>query len=676
MDRRTADDVVIDELRRDPPGGIRSSWIEWGLAAALVTVFLGTVLRVLGTPSAIQSISFLGIGKLLSDVNKAWLLMTWACGVVAVVLVLVRDRVARPLPWARLLLDLFTIGGIAFVLLLAIWQNAAFPAFLTMWVGFGFTPVILGLVIAVLVVGMALKYRFESRMLLPVSIVIVVALGLPSLVQTPKTFTVSYDLAYTLNELLAVSAGRLPAFDFITQYETLLGFPLALIAAIVPGVFRAHPEVFAVAWLVILQISTLMLAIIAVAKVTPRALRWLIPLVIVPVAYLPGPLGLPYYADLPMRLLLPTLMLAGIVYIGMRRVGRSSPWWVRFTLGVLGGIAMFNNLDFGGPAAIAGLITVLISARGWFVAARNSGQYLLGLVSFPLLYIALGSLTGRRFSPDYFLFFVRSFGLDGFMNVNSPVFGLHSGFVFVGILGLVVGALGIRRLTNRNLVISRAIVFQSSWLLLSLVYFSGRALTPTLVTGYSLELAVLLALLLISGLSYLRLLKRYGWRDWRIGDLAVALVTVLALAFPVAAWTAFPTVNPEVVRLSKAILPQPGTLDFLRPNPTTAIAAVPAGTRIIGMVAVSGSTWSQKLGVVDANLFLHPDYLAFATGSNLECGYLRTLPGDVIVTPREEMVLLQASGVCQSVLDFASAKNLVVDDEGSVEVQWLMIHRR
>jgi hypothetical protein len=469
----------------------------------------------------------------------------------------------------------------------------------------------------------------------------------------------------------------LPGFDYVTQYESLLGFPLALVRAVIPDLFTHHPESFAVAWLVFLQIITIGLGIFAAIRVAPRRIHWLMPVIVVPVAYLVGSAGLQYYADLPMRLFVPTVLLALMVVIGRRRIARSWVWWLPLSLGAVAGAAALNNLDYGISAALAGFIAVTLPCKRWSLALRTAALYAVGVIFVPLAYVALGTLTGRTFHPSYALFLVQSFGVGDQGNVDMTPFGLQDGFVLLGLIGVVIGSLGVRRATLKRALLFQAILFQSWWLLFSLVYFSGRSLTPTLVTGSSMQAGVLLALLVTSGFPHFRLLRRSGMSNWRRADWMAMILIVLSLALPLAAWGSFPSIQAAEASLASPVAGAPTTLAYLQPDPTPAVAALPRHTKLMGFVGQSGSVWSLRLGIVNADLFLHPNYIQLNEGTTLECNYLKTLRGDTLLATRFQLGIFAASPVCSHILDFHREKTLIQATPGTQsDSDWMTIRKR
>ena len=656
---------------------LRSSWATFALAGAFSTVVITTLVSAFGLP---ESLTQGAVGSLLENRDRQWVVAVGLCALIAVALGLTADRLwrlaRRPALTQRVVAGL-ALGGFATFFVLAIWQDAPYAPLPDTWVGFSAQAVLIGFLVAMLALTLVSAGRFDRRALFTLATVAVAALAILPLIETPQTFATGYDNPFTLDEILAPSSGRMAGFDFVSQYESLLGYPLALLKVIAPHAFASHPASFAVAWLVILQVATLVGANFAVLRVTPRQIRWLVPLIIVPVAYLVGVLGLQYYADLPMRFAFPTALLVALVVSGMRQVRRPLAWWTWVLIGVLAGATAVNNLDFGLPSLAAAFVAVSIAAPGWKRASLNAALFAGGALASPIGYILIGSLRGKQFDLDKMLFFVRHFGIESEGQVSMLPVGLHTAFVFLGIVGAVIGALGARGLRGRNRVLHQAMVYQSLWLLFSLVYFSGRSLTPTLVTGSAFGAAVLLAMLFVAGHTHLQGLRRIGLRNWLRDDWMAATLSVASLALPMAALTSFPTPEQSTGHLYFAIHPQEDKLAWMGPDPSAAVAALPADARPMGILTIAGSMWGPELGVPNADLFLHPNYLLFSGAADMECAYLDGLPGETLLTTRDILSVLSSSDTCVDVLDFGSVEVPATDpSEMGDQRPWVVVSKR
>lgn len=576
-------------------------------------------------------------------------------------------------PLVKRVVSGFALGGFGLIFLFAVWQNGPYAG-TPQWNGFSFSSVMLGIIVASVTLAGLLRHHGNPKILLTLSITAVAGLALLPLLQMMP----GWNNEFTLEEILAPSAGRFPGFDYIAQYETLLGLPLAWLAALLPGWFALHSTTIAFAWVILLQVLTIALAVAVAVWVAPRRIRWIMPLIVVPVIYLVDAVGLRYFADLPFRFILPTVLLAAIALIGTRRAGNMDRWWISLTLGAIGGLAAFNNLDFGVPAMLSGLLAVVALRPRWLKSTRAGALYLAGAVSAPLLYILIQFLLGRSFQPSYLIFFAEAFAVKGISNVDMPVVGIHTGFVMLGIIGLVIGILGARNLRGRNAILHQALIYQSAWLLLSLAYYSGRSVVPNLVSGSALQAAVIFALLFASGFGTVQLLIRRGVALWRSAEWITAILTVVSLALPLSAWSFFPSLQGSSTGTLSALKPTMVSTSFLLPDPQKALAAIPDKSQLIGILSVSGSYWDMRLRIPNVSLFLHPVYIRYERGSDLQCAYIRTLPGRQLLTTRESLLVLEASPVCRDTLDFATTTALThgISADLVTTAEWVSVDRR
>jgi hypothetical protein len=656
-------------IARDP------SIAEWGILAATTISVLATAFTFLRHRGLLPDVG----PTVLHDTDKVWMVLIYLATAASVVALLVIRR--RGSVWSSRVprIGLLVLDGAAaaFALVLAARKDTGSVDVVVhstdFWIGFGPLAIAAGLLAAIAAVAISIAGR-HATLLLVVSSVLTTAVLMPLVIQFPDTYPAGYNNAFTFEELLAPANGRFPGFDYINQYETLLGWPIALAAAVAPAAYAASPSTAAVVWVVILQVLSLAIASLTVARVAPARLRWLVPITVVPMALLTGTVGLTYYAILPIRYILPIVLFALLVQAA-RSASLGQTRWL-LVLGVVAGVVVVNNLDFGVPALFAGGVAIVAVAATVRLALRNGLLYVGGAVVFALLWLLVGALSGRTYHPDYTFYFVRSFGIDNFNNVDMPGFGIHIAYVFVAVAGVIIGVLGARAVSADRRPLYVAIAFQASWLLLSFVYYSGRSLAQTLVIGYAMPLGVLLVLLAIAAFPYLAQMRRTPPRRWHRSHVVISGFGLLALGTTLAAWLFIPSIQAQLDRLSSP--PQAGrqVVDYLRPDPRPALAAVPGAADLIGLLSTSGSTWSARLGVRNVSLFLNPEYLSAAAAQQLQCEYLDELPGDVVLTTRQIAEQLGESATCRASFDLDELTTLIRtrhDDQPVAE--WVLVSR-
>lgn len=353
-----------------------------------------------------------------------------------------------------------------------------------LWFGYGlgFSLLCLAVAIATIALGRVHFSRPSSQVLRTLSFGIGVfglLLYLPSIIQPPMGIIDLSHSRYILNETLAQVTGVTPLGDFVSQYTSLLGWPLVLI-----GWLPASTIIFAtVAWLNLLSL----LEIYIVWRIArhawsqiPSGLTLLFSLALVFVKVQPSDTILGSNAAsltfLPGRSLMP--MALGLFAIRLSKA--SSPHFSHFVLaGAFAVITIINAPDFGLPAAIAFvLVTVLELGKGTGRAKALMAQGCGALVALVLLY---GIFATRGFTPkfSYMTAIPRAFALLNAANVSMPVFGLYLAIVSILITGFLIGCLGDFSEEERHLRTS--LIYGSTWGILTFAYYIGRSVNSNLL---------------------------------------------------------------------------------------------------------------------------------------------------------------------------------------------------
>ncbi|MFM8852580.1 MAG: hypothetical protein ACKOGL_05225, partial [Acidimicrobiaceae bacterium] len=146
-----------------------------------------------------------------------------------------------------------------------------------------------------------------------------------------------------------------------------------------------------------------------------------------------------------------------------------------------------NNIEFGTPAAIATVIILVGLKLSQIITKTHLYLFVLGFVS-ALLGIALTyALNGSQLTVDSWLVMIRAHGVDGFMNLAMPFFGLWTFFYAVLGASAIIGANKIFRefktapFVSEELRAAILLAFGGLWGSATLFYFSGRSLVPEIV---------------------------------------------------------------------------------------------------------------------------------------------------------------------------------------------------
>gem|GEM_PF-3486702 len=332
---------------------------------------------------------------------------------------------------------------------------------------------------------------------------------LPSVVQPFKGIIDTYHSRYILNDLLIFSTGKMPFTEITPQYIGLLGWPLRLLT-ILPGDLVVNASLILVNALVMFEIFLIVLlaknalntkfwavaALTAVAtmfiKVQPNMRSW-------------GSLA-QHMNLIPGRTVLPIVLLFLVSSIATTEDCRSKSLRV-FFLGFFCAITTINNIEFGAPATISVIIIFAGLKRISAVNRRNIFTCLLGFLSALVFVACVYFLNGEQLTVDSWLLMIRAHGVDGFMNLAMPFFGLW--IFFYAILGAsaILGANKLLRDFRRDSFSPgelRSVIlltFGGLWGSATLFYFSGRSLVP--------EIVVFLIPLTLCILGFIGLTKKY-----------------------------------------------------------------------------------------------------------------------------------------------------------------------
>ena len=386
------------------------------------------------------------------------------------------------------------VGSVGIVFSSVTWGNDITK----MWPGITTLELFVGLVFAIATFCMWTSPRWIAAAFSLIVVGVVLSYALPALLQLPGTIRSPYDFPFTSDELSAVAAGHFPLSDYVPQYSNLLGFPIAPILHILGA--RAMYGV--VGWTLFLQlvsfaVSVAIPTLIGGWKIVAPAMVVAVMPALSTIGVAPSPIG--YFAVTPMRIVLPslTVLLAFLILRNRRAIRADRSHILRLcALGVAAGFTMLNNPDFGVPAGLTVLVVVIVSASAR-IKALSVIIYLIGACLPFAGYSLAGQILGRPVHWSYWLIFARVFGLEGASSYPMDPFGLHIAFVSLFISASVIGFIlmvhyrdsGSRFAYQQGLHLALV----GGWSLLSLAYFAGRSLTPTLVTGYAFMAGMVVA---------------------------------------------------------------------------------------------------------------------------------------------------------------------------------------
>lgn len=530
------------DTRSHRPSSIRNVLSDRTVVAVTVSVVVGTFMAVtLGpAPHLQESASLLsGVEGLSEPTDKAVLILWLAvlCAAIGWHAFLPRHdgrNSSSPSHTARTrVLSVFIVG----LLLVTTLVSNIDRTEVANWSPLSVTELFVGLFMSTVVYfafgrgGAAV--RILNVLFLAVSVVYVVLF----IWQTPGTVVDFYHFKFTLDEVLAPGAGRIPLGGYVPQYTVLLGFPIAPIAA----VFRNAAATIGLLWIVFLQIlaicTVLRTLVVNGAHQIAGVLSFVVVAPLVATGRSTGPLifGSSYFAGFPLRHVLPAILFAFFVGSQSRPHHPTSTqkWNSRrgLLVGLLAGATFLNNPDFGAPAVVAVVVSIILTEGRQALRSRYLRDFLAGIPAVFVAYWMLLRLFGLTVDPAAWIAFPRIFGMAGFGNMAMTRSGLQTVYVT---LFIVVAAFSLRvfRAASSHALprLAGTALFglvSATWSVLTLTYFVGRSYTSTLMVGHSFQFGIVCASL-VSMIYQLRNNEVPGTA--RAARTGAALLTVAAVA--------------------------------------------------------------------------------------------------------------------------------------------------
>ena len=518
--------------------------------------------------------------------------------------------------------------------------------------------IVLGLAIGGMLVALGV---YGSRWRTAVNAALVasaLALFVPLIIQLPDRLGDPFHAPTTFGELLAVSAGAVPMHDFFPQYTFLLGYPIALVVK----AFPADAVAITTWWLIGLQFVAIAVAIWGVIWSGGRRVVGAAFVLVPALLFTAGQADVTastYFGVNPLRTVLPVLAIGTACWaFSQPHGGRGG---MRYAIaGVLAGLAALNNPDYGLPVVVIVVVTALITATDGS-RVRAFAAVLLGALSPTAIFALLAWAAAAPIHLADYLLLPRVFGSAGYVNVPMPAIGLHIGAVVLFTVALTVGLSLLRstrgRPRSRRARSGLILTLVGGWSLLTLPYYAGRSLAPTLLGGYALQIGWTLACLyplIVIGMRASRM--RHG----RLSSSAAFSLIAGLVGLGVAGWGLVNVshtdgwsraggvdLNPPGAVLTSALTSAPAPLaDAIRAGSTAQIVGVPALTAL-------------ATGIPSASAFAQPELATVAPFlAYRQCQVLALTSAAYVIVPTAIEPSLASVPLCRSHLRFDAAIHL------------------
>ena len=435
-----------------------------------------------------------------------------------------------------------------------------------MWSGWGDRFALFTILGGVLTAYFILKFQYNYQTFEATTIIKCVNVGsislltlfyLPSIIQP---FSGIIDLAHSrfiLNEILIFASDKLPYADISPQYTGFLGFPLRIIPFL-SGETLVNSALVWVNVLVLIEIYLISLLTKNALNISSWAIAVLLPVALVfgkaqPNTDFEGSIA-QHMTIIPVRTLMPILLLVLITEFALTKKPRAKMVLI-LLIGAISVLTSFNNLDFGVPATISGIVTLILFIGHPQQKIRNSLLFILGLLTSFILIFSIYLLSNSQLSFSNFTFFLRLKMADSAWASPMPMFGLW--ILFFSILGTsaIIGSIKLLQVSRtqepstqmfRSLLL---LTFCGIWGTITLSYFAGRSMPQTLAASL---IPFSLCIIGFCGIAKSLVISSNVEPKNRTNTSVIALVPLCALiAMPLVSFYLAPNPNVEWSRVAR-----------------------------------------------------------------------------------------------------------------------------
>lgn len=637
---------------------IRLPWI--GALSVLLVTCLTTGLVLLGPPATVPSTSetLFDAAKALHEPTDRLVLLAWFA--VAALLTTWGFLAGRTHPETGRLRQVFGVAigvcAVALALLAITWSWDS----TTMWPGISTQDLLIGTLLFTLIIVIWWAPRLIAIGASITASAVVLTYVAPLWIQFPGSLRDSIHFAYVADEYAAAAAGRTPLGDYFPTYVNLLGYPIAPLLNAMPD----RATLLIAIWMMLLQAVAL---IVLVALPTWLAgWRMIAPAIVVGVSPLFATSELwqsnaaGYSPVSPSRQILPALLLLATFAV-FRRASVQRVSLPLFTLlGILGGLTLLNNADFGSAAAVISLFGMLLLPAGQRL--RGFLGQILGMLVVFLTYALLGLLVGQSVNWLSWSLFARVVGLSGFNAVAMRPFGLHAAVVALFITLFAVGLILTLKFRSRPRSFASLqgflLFLTAGWGLLTLPYFAGRSLTPTLTGGFAFTVGLVVASALPLFRAQFAGLARTRARH-ATGPAVSASLAALVLVSTAATFALVPNPSKTLSELAHPSNDLPELIElrgFLNEAPANSAHILPMSSLL-----------ELQTGMPALNVTNHPFHLALSPAyTKLLCQSTPGRRAKRLITTPEVLAALQLTPTCSSSFDFSDIQEL--DAQGKLYV--------
>ena len=549
------------------------------------------------------------------------------------------------------------------------------------WWGFGSRVLVATLILALMAVGL----QVSSGELLPQngtrartiirSLKTIISHGaigwtLPSILQPMDAWLNMGDSTEkVLDELTGWTVGNLPGMHTSWQHNSLLGLPL-LPLSFVEG-FGAAKVIIVVLYVNALVLIIPILMGTVISRVVPQIGKipaFAFSLIAVSISGSPGNSSLFQELSFLARGFMPIALGSLAIYIFGRDM-QASRWQVAI-FGVLAGVSLMNNYEYGFGAAVAALAIVVVSSPTVLLAIRLTRMFLIGSI----LVVVAVTIPAVLEGGDWVNLRLGIWAdvLNGTSGVHSnnadswpPAFGLPALCFILGVVGASVGLRGLRSGQGNRLSRSAAVssLYFGVWVVASAPYFLNGGAAGAFRTQFLFIPFALLAFSML-GVACTPILKERRDRVWsgaKSPELLARVPIVLLCSLVLAAVVQVPNGLKEWQRVQTPNLKgktedewSPQRLDWIRTEKVIELANEFGGPKEVGWWYSYGNAMEAVTGI--ENLLGTTSFEAMRTIGQLSlgCEPLKKTQRAYVISIEEAADWIQSCGL-QSVRAVTSA---------------------
>ena len=585
----------------------------------------------------------------------------WFIVVLLAIFLLLKYKVLGRKITVSKLVCLLIIISISLTLLSAFWFEDLHEKLtgISLWSGISPSFFIFGgLIVVLLFLGLG-QYYFQSRKLINSGLVVIsIFYILPNLIQFPKYLDDQNHFNFVANDLIASSIGKTVLFDYFPVYTNLLGAPLIPLLKFSP----THPIQIAVYYIVFLQAIIMLLSFLLIKSTVPKRFVLLSFFVFIIPIFATGDIGRSpssYFPIFPLRIIVPLIC----IYLSLQILFSKNRNRFAFVgLGILLGVNIFNNLEFGLTSSLSILVAAIILLRKTYSAPKLVVEVVSGLLLTLLSIYALFLIMNKPLKLEELFLFIK-LTLSGYYAIPMEAFGIHLIIVtffitvcFISAYQLLNNPFSNSKPLKRNYLL----FILSMWAIMTLPYFVGRSFPSTIIGGFAFHYALIFALLLPTIFSVYKVTKS------KFSDLFVNLIFSflgLSIIFSLLFTINKPTLKLNQVREFRAESSDYFGLKlqlkyFLENSKDKSLSDLFKSNSISQILLLSGALESQ-LGFPSELVTNHPWHLEVTPlYTSLQCEYSKTSKFSYVLTYPRIVDSLALNPKCTDVFDFKNVKAL------------------